>query len=187
MIPLATKHLAIPLIVALSLSGIVGCSRDGQKLSERDKSESYESPSSPSVDNSRLSQPFPKILINGLDGNIVPTDQIFSDRNTVVILISTTCEPCSKEVARWKSYAADLSYQYQIIGICFEPVEEVAAYVRENGINFPVYSEPGGQLVEYFTVSTYPTIVGVTAQGVVKYITPGYREGISPQRYLDLF
>ena len=136
---------------------------------------------------SRLSQPFPSLLLKDLNDRVVPSDQILAGKKSVVIFLSTTCQPCTDEIERWKPLHPNLEPAYQVIGISAEPIAELALYSQERQINFPVYSDASELLVDYFSISTYPTIVGVTPDRIVKFIRPGYAADLKPAQYLQAF
>jgi len=76
---------------------------------------------------------------------------------------------------------------FQVIGVSADPVAELALYVKEQQINFPTYSDPSEALIDYFKISTYPTIVGVTQERTVKFIRPGYSGSLTPSQYMQAF
>ena len=140
-----------------------------------------------SVDAARLSRPFPSVILKDLEDKVIASDRILHGKNTVVMFISPACEPCAEEIAKWKPIIPTLEKSFQVIGISSDPISELVYYVQEYQINFPVYSDPAADLVGYFSISTYPTLVGVTPQGIVKFIRPGYSAQLSPSRFLQAF
>lgn len=165
----------------------LGCTQKQEVSKEVSRQESDQSPKNQPADASRLSQPFPSVFLKDLSNKVVPADQLLEGKNTVILFISPTCQPCSDEIERWKPYLPSLQPPFQVIGISPEPPAELVLYVKEHQINFPLYSDPAGTLVEYFSLSTYPTLVGVTTQRIVKFIRPGYASDLTPTHYLRAF
>ena len=174
------------IVVALT-SANLSCGKDKNSSSREGSSSATSEKQSIPGDASRLSQPFPSVLLKDLTDKVVPTEQILAGKNTVVLFISPTCSPCSDEIKRWKSVVPTLLPPFQVIGISADPVAELALYVKEQQINFPTYSDPSEALIEYFKISTYPTIVGVTPEKIVKFIRPGYSGSLNPSQYLQAF
>jgi peroxiredoxin len=174
------------IVVALT-SANLSCGKNKNSSSREGSSSATSENQSIQGDASRLSHPFPSVLLKDLTDKVVPTDQILAGKNTVVLFISPTCSPCSDEIKRWKSVVPTLLPPFQVIGISADPVAELALYVKEQQINFSTYSDPSEALIEYFKISTYPTIVGVTPEKIVKFIRPGYSGSLNPSQYLQTF
>ena len=178
----------ISFVVVLALtSANLSCGKDKNSSSQKGSTSAASENQSIQGDASRLSQPFPSVLLKDLTDKVVPTDQILTGKNTIVLFISPTCAPCSDEIKRWKPLVPTLPPSFQVIGISADPVAELALYVKEQQINFPTYSDPSEALIEYFKISTYPTIVGVTPEKIVKFIRPGYSGSLTPSQYLQAF
>ena len=175
------------IIVLGLISGVLNCGKNKNSSSQEGSSSAASEDQSIQGDASRLSHPFPSVLLKDLTDKVVPTEQILAGKNTVVLFISPTCSPCSDEIKRWKSVVPTLLPPFQVIGISADPVAELALYVKEQQINFPTYSDPSEALIEYFKISTYPTIVGVTPEKIVKFIRPGYLGSLNPSQYLQTF
>ncbi|OGC88977.1 MAG: hypothetical protein A2142_03540 [candidate division Zixibacteria bacterium RBG_16_48_11] len=166
---------------------ITGLSCSKKKEPQKTSQSESEPQTGLSVDAARLSRPFPSVILKDLRDKVIASDQILHGKNTVVMFISPTCEPCSEEIAKWKPVVPTLDKSFQVIGVSSDPVSELVYYVKEYQINFQVYSDPAAELAGYFSISTYPTVVGVTPQGIVKFIRPGYSAQLSPARYLQAF
>lgn len=177
--------LSAGLLVCLAAG--LSCGKKQNSPQTADSQKPAKLPEMLSADASQLSRPFPSVLLKDLNDKIVAGDRILEGKKTVVLFISPTCEPCSEEVEKWKPYLPNVKPPFQVIGISPDPVGELALYAKEHQINFPVYSDPSGKLVEHFSLSTYPTVVGVTADRIVKFIQPGYRAHLSPVQYFRAF
>jgi|GEM_PF-5571837 len=187
-----TSKLRLPAILScIILFGLISsnlsCGRNKNNSGQKNGSAAKTEGQSGQVDASRLSHPFPSVLLKNLEDRIVPSDQILDGKNTVVLFISPTCSPCSDEIKRWKPVVPTLPPSFQVIGVSADPVAELALYVKEQQINFPTYSDPSEALIDYFKISTYPTIVGVTQERTVKFIRPGYSGSLTPSQYMQAF
>jgi peroxiredoxin len=183
-IKMARQGVLATSLLSACLLLISGCGRKQESSGPSPNPES-DQPNIGQIEVSKLSRHFPSVLLKDLEGKVVPTDLILEGKRTVVMFISPTCSPCAKEIEKWKPLMTDLEPGYQVIGISPDPAAELSYYAKEQQINFPVYSDPSGALVDYFSLSTYPTLIGVTEQRIVKYIRPGHSARISPPQYLQ--
>lgn len=170
------------LVLVLTLS----CGKKSETTQQSTTAESRGKDTQPAA-TSRLSHPFPPTLLKDLINKITPSEQILNGKNTVIIFISTTCDPCSEEIERWKPLLPNLKPPFQVIGISSESIEELSLYSKARKVFLPLYTDPSGSLIDYFSISTYPTIVGVTKDQIVKFIHPGQAGSLPPAQYLQAF
>lgn len=178
--------LALAGLLVWLLAGL-SCSRKQDSSGSNQSQPPAQSEKASPAYSSKLSQPFPSVLLKDLQDKVVPSDQILEGKNTVVLFVSPTCEPCSQEIEKWRPYVTSLRPPFQVIGISADSPGELSLYAKERRINFPLYSDPSAALVEYFSLSIYPTLVGVTPQRIVKFVRPGNLAGLSPAQYLKAF
>jgi peroxiredoxin len=116
----------------------------------------------------------PDVKITDLDGQPVA----FSDYRGQVILYNawaTWCPPCKEEMPTLQAYYEDYKDKgFVIIAVeDGEPVEEVAAFVKEYGLTFPVWPDPTWQATETFKINNLPTSYVIDREGVARYVWTG--------------
>lgn len=129
----------------------------------------------------------PDVQITDLAGNPVS----FSDYRGQVILYNawaTWCPPCKEEMPTLQAYYDDYKDEgFVIIAVeDGEPVDEVAAFVEEYGLTFPVWPDPTWQATIAFNINNLPTSYvidrdgrarltwtgAITRAALEKYVTP---------------
>jgi peroxiredoxin len=119
----------------------------------------------------------------------------FSDYAGQVILVNnwaTWCPPCKAEMPTLEAYYQDhLAQGFVIVAIeSGEPSEEVAEFVRQHDLSFPVWPDPGVRALATFKNDALPSTYVIDRQGQVrlawvgpisrelleKYVTPMIKE-----------
>lgn len=118
----------------------------------------------------------PQFTLTDIEGRALSLAQY---RGKVVILDfwAPWCPPCRKEIPDFIS----LQHQYalqglQVIGIGLDEPSKVAAFVQENGINYPVAAGDDAISNLYGGVSGIPTTFIIDRQGVIKNRFEGFTE-----------
>lgn len=121
----------------------------------------------------RLGKPF-DLKFTALDGRNVN----LSDLQGKVVLIdfwATSCGPCVREMPDLKKlYSKHKAQGFEVIGITFEPDEEVlSTFLRKQEIPWPQYFDAAGSaspLAKEFAVRRIPVIWLVDRHGVLRYL-----------------
>jgi cytochrome c biogenesis protein CcmG, thiol:disulfide interchange protein DsbE len=104
----------------------------------------------------------------------------FSGKVILVNNWATWCPPCKAEMPTLEAYYQDYSAQdFVIVAIeAGEPAEEVAAFVRQHGLSFPVWPDPGLRAQTSFKNDALPSSYVIDRQGQVRlaWIGPISRE-----------
>ncbi|MCB9136642.1 MAG: redoxin domain-containing protein [Anaerolineales bacterium] len=126
-------------------------------------------------------KPAPDFTLENLDGEQVSLADL---RGKVVLLNfwATWCGPCRIEMPTLQSRHEKYPEQLALIAIDFdEPKENVAAFVKELGLTFPVLLDPGANIQDAYRVRGYPTSVFLDQEGVVQFV----HIGIMSEEQLD--
>ena len=113
--------------------------------------------------------PAPQLVLVDLQGNPVSID----DYRGQVILVNnwaTWCPPCKLEMAELQAYyAAHAKEGFVVLAIeSGEPTDQVASYVQEHGLTFPVFLDPHSTALEAFDNWNLPNSYIIDRQGVVR-------------------
>jgi peroxiredoxin len=106
----------------------------------------------------RVNYPAPALNLTDLDGN--PAS--LADYQGQVVLINnwaTWCPPCRAEMPELEAYyQAHQGDGFTLIGInAAEPAGAVEAFVRQNGISFPMWLDPTSQALSAFQNNGLPS------------------------------
>src|SRR5277367_456292 len=112
-------------------------------------------------------QPMPAFLVNDIDGVPVST-AAWKGKVVLLNFWATWCPPCRAEVPMLIDLAARYKDRLQIVGVSLDDgPEEVKAFVKDEGINYPVVMASREILAEYGGVPALPTLFVVNPDGNV--------------------
>jgi thiol-disulfide isomerase/thioredoxin len=109
----------------------------------------------------------PAFLVNDVDGNPVST-AAWKGKVVFLNFWATWCPPCRAEVPMLVDLAARYKDRVQIVGVSLDDgPEEVKAFVKDEGINYPVVMASREIVAEYGGVPALPTLFVVNPDGNV--------------------
>lgn len=112
----------------------------------------------------------PDFTLSLVDGSTVS----LSDYRGKVVLLNfwaTWCNPCVEEMDDFQEYYAEHGSEAVILAVDFsEPAEDVARFVEENGLTYPVALDLDGAVNKLYRVQGYPTTFVVNAKGIIDSI-----------------
>lgn len=97
-------------------------------------------------------------------------------RGKVVLLNfwATWCAPCRVEMPTLQSRHERYPEQLVVVGIDFdEPKKNVAAFVEEFGLTFPILLDPGGKVQDDYHIRGYPTTIFLDKTSLVQIVHIG--------------
>ena len=161
------KRMSGALLVLLVL--VVGCSGPGeavpQGINQGSRARDFELES---LDGSKVS-------ISDYEGSVV-----------LVNLWATWCSPCRAEIPDLEAaYQAHKDEGFVILGVNIEePQENVAPFVQEFDMSYPVLLDKDGELMKIYRAQGLPMSFIVGADGVIQVRHMGYLAGDQLESYL---
>jgi peroxiredoxin len=130
--------------------------------------------------------PAPDFTLTDLDGNEVR----LSDLHGKVVLVNfwaTWCGPCRLEMPAIEAeYQARKAQGLTVLAVDLdEPVEDVADFVAELALSFPVLLDPGAQVFDLYRIRGYPTSFFIGRDGTIARQHVGYMNADQLAAYLD--
>src|SRR5580692_4538303 len=112
-------------------------------------------------------QPMPAFLVNDISGHPVSTAE-WKGKVVLLNFWATWCPPCRAEVPLLVDLAARYKDRLQIVGVSLDDgPEEVRAFAKDEGINYPVVMASREILAEYGGVPALPTLFVINPDGNV--------------------
>jgi thiol-disulfide isomerase/thioredoxin len=112
-------------------------------------------------------QPMPAFLVSGVDGKPVST-AAWKGKVVFLNFWATWCPPCRAEVPILIDLATRYKDRVQIVGVSLDDgPEEVKAFVKDTGINYPVVMASREILGEYGGIPALPTLFVINPDGNV--------------------
>jgi thiol-disulfide isomerase/thioredoxin len=110
--------------------------------------------------------PMPPFLVNDLDGNVIST----AGWHGKVVLLNfwaTWCPPCRDEIPEMIELATRYKDRLQIIGVSQDDAspQEVRAFAKEMGMNYPIVMGSRAFSAEYGGVPALPTSFVINSDG----------------------
>ena len=119
-----------------------------------------------------------------LDGASISPESL-KGQSYLVHFWATWCSICRLEQSSINALAED----YPVIAIASQSgsKEEVAKFVKEQGLSFPVLVDNAGQWAKAFGVLAYPTSFVVDSTGEIRFVEVGYTTelGLRSRLYLS--
>ncbi|MGE5222963.1 MAG: TlpA family protein disulfide reductase [Omnitrophica WOR_2 bacterium] len=144
-----------------------------------------------SVVPARVNFPAPDLQLKDIQGN---TASLKDYRGKVVLVNNwaTWCPPCKAEMPGLETYyQKHHGLAFTLIAIeAGEPAEEVSQFIKNYGLSFPVWLDPGNQALDAFNNQALPNSYVIDKNGMVrlawaggisldmleKYVTPLLKE-----------
>jgi thiol-disulfide isomerase/thioredoxin len=118
--------------------------------------------------------PAPEIFAQTLDGELFSLDSL-QGQPAVLHFWAVWCPVCELE----QGMINRLASSYPLISVAMQSGSEaeVADYLREQGVDYPVINDPDGALAALYGVRAVPASFVLDAQGQVRFVTRGYTSG----------
>ena len=122
-----------------------------------------------------VGQPAPDFSVTTLDGQTIQLSELKGKR-VVLDFWATWCPPCVKEIPHFIKLRNEASTdELVLVGISTEDVDTLKAFVKKQGVNYPIASKD--KLPSpYKDVEGIPTTFFIDRQGVIQNVFVGYHE-----------
>lgn len=112
-----------------------------------------------------LAPPFTALTLDGSPTSL----QDYRGRVVVLNFWATWCGPCRVEMPEFERYQAQVGSQVAILGVNMqESPEQVAPFVRQYGLTFPILLDPDAAIATPYRVTGLPTSVILDRSGVIR-------------------
>lgn len=128
---------------------------------------------------------FPDEQLLTVEGDTVMAASIYGGRKNLVLFIATGCEACGMAIDDWKKEVEDLPADVFVWGIGLGGIEGLRAYKEETGFPFPIYCDDDVMYPQQYDLGTFPTVVGLDAEGKVALIMQGYSQKYGLKDYCE--
>ncbi len=117
----------------------------------------------------------PDIVATTIQGEAF-TLQGMRGQPAIIHFWASWCPICELEQGTIDSLASD--YPFISVAMQSGSAAEVVAYLREQGVSYPVVNDPEGSLVRRYGVSGVPATFILDADGTVRFVTRGYTSAL---------
>lgn len=109
----------------------------------------------------------PTLTLEDLDRRRVTIDWRSGGRPTLVYVFSPSCHWCTRNLPNIKSLTSGLNAKYRILGISLSG-QGLTPYVKDNGLAFPVYTNPTEANGRPFVLAGTPQTLIIALDGTVQ-------------------
>jgi len=135
----------------------------------------------------RAGVPAPAVSLASLDGGVATLGQL-EGQVVLVNFWATWCPPCRAEMPGLEAvYEGRRAAGFTVLGISLDerPPAEVAAFLRDHGIRYPVAMATPEAVAAFGGVSTLPTSYLIDRRGRVRYTVHGLFAGVALRAAVD--
>jgi peroxiredoxin len=123
---------------------------------------------------SNANQMLPPYRLADLNGQEIPTDKLRHGR-VLLIYLTTGCAPCTKEAELISRLQQGISLDIHIYGVYIERPAQVATFIKEFDLKFPMLIDVDAQLAKSLDVHYFPSKYFIE-DGIIKEIWHGMTE-----------
>ena len=117
--------------------------------------------------------------LDGLDSELAYDD---SPRDSVVLVFTTTCPACQKNLGHWRDLHRRFGDRYRFVAVGLDSPEATRSWVEENDVPFQVVLPADRTSFRRdYGISSVPQTLVVSTDGRVKLTQPG----VLSQEFLD--
>jgi thiol-disulfide isomerase/thioredoxin len=127
----------------------------------------------------------PDFELASLEGSIVKLSSL-TGRPVLVNFWATWCLPCIEEMPNFQNAYEAYSRRFEILAVnANEPEKDVAQFVSDVGVSFPILLDPDGMAQSLYKLRGYPTTFFIDRAGTIIAIHIGLVTKAKLQDYLS--
>ncbi|NNF06550.1 MAG: redoxin family protein [Candidatus Eisenbacteria bacterium] len=182
-----TKKVATSLILlglAISL-GVLAGKRYPEWRQNRDHEQKLNAIRTGEATELQAGRLFPNLQILDTEGTASNTDDLLEQNDSVILLLTTDCEPCHDSIFHWSRSVASIT-DVQFLFLAVDEPGLVYDYAQSLEFPVPLYCDDTQRLATEFGVNLYPTIVGVDQNKRIRFVRHGLDSDFDPPTAAEL-
>lgn len=116
--------------------------------------------------NSQIGHLAPDFHLKTLDGDTVKLSD-FKDKKVILNFWATWCPTCREGIPALNQFSNEAEHSVKILTVNIDPSSDVAGFVKEKNIVFPVLIDKKGKVTTAYGVMAVPTTFFIDEQGMV--------------------
>ncbi|SEM17060.1 Peroxiredoxin [Mesobacillus persicus] len=113
-----------------------------------------------------VSKQAPEFSLRTLEGNEVKLSD-YKGKKVIINFWATWCPPCKAEMPAMQKLYERVNGQFDLLAINIDPKNDVAGFVNDNRITFPVLLDESGKINESYSILSVPTTFLVDEKGII--------------------
>jgi peroxiredoxin len=109
----------------------------------------------------------PDFTLSTIDGKEVKLSNL-KGRKVMINFWATWCPPCKAEMPDMQQLYNQANGYLDILGINIDPQNDVAGFVRENQLTFPILLDKTGKVNEDYSILSIPTTLLINEEGMIE-------------------
>jgi peroxiredoxin len=114
-----------------------------------------------------VAQQAPDFTLTSLGGKEVKLSN-FKGRKVMINFWATWCPPCKAEMPAMQKLYDHANGYMDILAINIDPQNDVAGFVRENQLTFPILLDETGKVNENYSIISIPTTYLINEEGRIE-------------------
>lgn len=109
----------------------------------------------------------PDFELKTLDGQTLKLSQ-FRGKKVMLNFWATWCPPCKAEMPDMQTFYTEVGDKIQILAVNIDPEYDVAGFVKEMKINFPILLDENDEATNAYQILTIPTTFFIDEEGIIQ-------------------
>ena len=124
----------------------------------------------------KANDPLPDVAVLDVNGTVEALTKKFTGKGAVVLFMSLGCHPCQEESEKWQKILAEKKPgDFAVLGVCYDKIEQIQAYLKEHGFTFPIYCDSARLFMRDWSVAQFPTVAVVNREGKIAKVYSGFQ------------
>ncbi|HAQ07968.1 MAG TPA: alkyl hydroperoxide reductase [Bacillus bacterium] len=109
----------------------------------------------------------PTIKLKNLAGTEVNLGDL-KGKKVMLNFWATWCPPCKAEMPAMEQFYKKYSDEVEILAVNLDPQNDVAGFVNEYGLTFPILLDQGGETQHTYSILSIPTTLIIDEEGIIQ-------------------